>query len=106
MNRITLNGRLFVQGKRNVVNTLFEQGGTASGYYAVTSAGIQLFTAQGERIGGINAYGVLYQSGRLPDGRLFHQPVTPRLIGGLDAPYGKTRDEAHAALCAHGIQRR
>ncbi len=73
---ITLNGVRFAASKREVVDTLFSPGGTASGWYKRTATGVILYNMRGERIGGINRHGVLYGSTKL-NGRWWHSYKSP-----------------------------
>ena len=93
---ITLNGVKFAKGKRGLIASLFNQGGTATGYYKRTKTGLILFSASGERIGGINRYGVLYGS-HMIDGQWWHSHRLPDLIPEYNS-YGQRCDEARAAL--------
>ena len=73
---LVLNGIKFAPGPRAVVDSLFQQGGTASGWYSRTWKGIELYNLQGVKIGGINPHRVLYRSFKL-NGKWFHQAANP-----------------------------
>lgn len=93
---LTLNGKRFTSGKRAVVDTLFQDGGTAVGWYKRNANGVLLYNLKGERIGGINAHGVLYRSTKI-DGRYWHQPAEPSEVGQY-ASYRQRVEESHAAV--------
>jgi hypothetical protein len=93
---ITLNGVKFAKGKRGLIASLFNQGGTATGYYRRTKTGLILFSASGERIGGINKEGVLYGSSMI-NGQWWHSYRQPDLIPEYGS-YSQRCDEARAAL--------
>ena len=95
---IVLNGVKFAGSKAAVVDSLFEPGGTASGWYEVRGSGIQLFDAQGNRVGGINRNGVLYGSSRI-NGQLWHSHAQPRVIPEW-ASFGRKMEECKQVLQA------
>lgn len=94
---LTLNGKLFTNGKRAVVDTLFHPGGTAAGWYKRNANGVLLYNLRGERIGGINRHGVLYRSTKIDGGRYWHQAAEPNEVGQY-ASYRQKVEEAHAAV--------
>ncbi len=93
---LILNGKKFADGKRAVVDTLFQTGGTAVGWYKRNANGVMLYNLKGERIGGINAHGVLYRSTKV-DGRYWHQCAAPHEVGEYSS-YRQGVDEARAAV--------
>ena len=96
METITLNGRTFTKGKADMVNTLFTDGGTASGYYWRVRGAIVLFTPAGERVGGINRAGVLHSSTKI-NGKWWHSYGAPAIVG--DNPsYADGVRESRAAV--------
>ena len=56
---IILNGVKFAANKQEFTNSLFQQGGTCSGYYRANLKSISLMNAQREKVGVINRAGVL-----------------------------------------------
>jgi hypothetical protein len=105
MGTISINGVLFAPTKKAATETLFHGPVTASGTYRVTKTGITLYNMRGERIGGINRYGVLYRSSRIPgDGRFWHQCANPDGIPEY-ARYSNRYAECQAALESFGIER-
>lgn len=97
---ITINGRTFAANATEFTDSLFSPGGTCSGYYKRDGrGGLHLMDHNGNRIGGVRCDGLLYRCSK-PAGskRYFYQPAAPELVGGLDAPYRSTADDAAAAL--------
>ena len=91
---ITLNGVSFGKGKSSL------DGGGVQGFYRRTGSGeLLLFDRGGNRVGGVRLDGMIYRSSRLKDdGRLFHQPAAPEIVGGLDYPLMRQYEEAKTAL--------
>lgn len=81
---IELNGHKFAKNQKEFTETLFSNK-TATGYYKVTKTGIILYDHQEKRIGGISKHGVCYRSTKLKNGKYWHQPAAPELIGGIGA---------------------
>jgi hypothetical protein len=93
---ISLNGVKFTNGKRAMIDTLFDAKGTASGYYVKRRGAIHFYDAQSAPIAVINAAGVFGSAERLPNGRVLYSYATPRLIGAW-ASYSDGRAQVAAA---------
>ena len=78
---IHLNGKTFTRGKPAMVDTLFNLGGTASGFYRVQNGAVMFFDPQGAPIAVINRAGVFGSATRLDTGRIWYSFATPRIIG-------------------------
>lgn len=99
MTDIVLNGRRFVKGKSAVVESLFQPGGTASGYYNTRGGVIRLFKPNGELDGVINRYGVLAKATRRDDGKTWYSYGDLATVGRWTS-YGRRIDEVKAAYRA------
>ena len=94
----TINGRTFAANDHEFTESLFTEGGTCVGYYKRDGrGGLHLMDHQKNRIGGIRHDGFLYRSSKKRGG-YWHQPAAPELVGGINAPYRQTNEEARAAL--------
>lgn len=78
---IKLNGKTFTRGKAAMIETLFEPGNTASGFYRVRNGAVMFFDPQGAPIAVINRAGVFGSATRLDSGRIWYSFATPRIIG-------------------------
>jgi len=100
--KITINGCDFYATKAAATESLFTGPKTAHGTFKADATGIRLYNMRGERIGGINRYGVLYRSTRI-DGRFWHQCANPDGIPEY-ARYSRGREEARELLQSVGLQ--
>ena len=96
---ITINGKTFAANDREFTESLFTPGSTCVGYYKRDGhGGLFLMDHQKNRIGRVRRDGFLHRSTKMQNGRYWHQPAAPELVGGIDAPYRQTNDDAAAAL--------
>lgn len=102
MSTIEINGVKFAPSASAMVSSLFTAGGTASGYYKATKAGVILYNAQGERIGGVNRHGVIYGSSRV-NGKLWHSYAMPKGIPEFQR-YSQQGECAASILRQFGIE--
>ena len=96
MTTLHLNGRSFVRFKRALIDTSFEPGGTASGYYEVHGKEVHLFKPTGELDGLITAAGVLAKATKLDDGQTWYSHADLDTIGHWDS-FMARREEIDAA---------
>lgn len=94
---LTLNGKKFVETDKEAINTLFETGGTFTGYYKRTKTGILLYNHKKQRIGGINLNHVLYRTTKRADGKYWHSYGDVDGIGRYDS-YTRQYNEVREAL--------
>lgn len=99
---LILNGKKFARNVDEFTATLFQNDGTAVGFYKPLKRKIELFDMQRNLIGVISEQGVLATATPLPTGKVWYSYGTPRLIGNY-ASYGQEREETRAALETHCI---
>ena len=92
---ITLNGRKFASNESELTGSLFDRGGTCTGYYKAYKKRINLHNLNHELIGVVyqdNIYAVSFL-----DGTKYYHPWPPQLLGGLDYKLGDQYSDAMKA---------
>lgn len=97
---ICLNGKYFHDKKESSWNSPEP----CSGSYKAYKRKITLFDIGGNRIGGINCWGVIYKSTLMDNGKWWHSYSLPAGIGEYDS-YMRRCDEAEEALRTCGIEK-
>ena len=82
---ISLNGKLFAANDDEMINCLFIGGGTCSGYYKRNAKSVTLMSMQKEKIGVINANGVLCKATKLDNGKWWYSFGDIKEIGRYDS---------------------
>ena len=94
---LTLNGKKFARTDSEFTESLFDPSGTCVGYFRPRGHLIELQNMQRERIGVINAHGVLCRATRLEDGRFWYSYGDISEIGRYES-YADSVNEPAAAL--------
>ena len=69
---ISLNGKLFAANDDEMINSLFNVGGTCTGYYKRYAKSVNILNMKKEKIGVINRYGVLCKATKLDNGKWWY----------------------------------
>jgi len=95
---IILNNTKFVKNNSKLVDTLFQEGGTAKGYYKAFKAKVELFDLQNNLIGVITKHKVLARASKMKDKNAYwYDYGTIPLIGEYKS-YLKSCEEIEKAL--------
>jgi len=94
---IILNNTKFVKNSSQLVDTLFQEGGTAKGYYKTFKAKVELFDLQHNLIGVITKHKVLARANKMKDNKYWYNYDTIPLIGEYKS-YLKSCEEIEKAL--------
>ncbi len=95
---ITLNNKRFAADDTEFTNSLFNAGGTCSGYYKRLKDGsIAIMDMQKNRIGVINKAGVMGRCDKKDNGRYWYSYGDIDIIGRYES-YAAQVNEAQAAL--------
>lgn len=78
---ILLNNRKFAATEKEFINSLFESGGTCSGFYKPMKNRIRLFNPQKVEIGSVTCYGILAKCSILKDGKKWYSYGTVEEVG-------------------------
>jgi len=76
---ITLNNKKFAETEKEFTDSLFETGGTCSGYAKVNKRSIKLYDHNHEVVGGINKHLVLHST-FMNQNKPWHTYQTPTII--------------------------
>ena len=80
-----INGIKFAETNQEFIASLFQAGGTCSGYIKCLKRRVYLYDAQHNSIGIINKYGVAVEAHCLPSGTIAYDCIKPiPIIGNLD----------------------
>lgn len=88
---ITFNNERWARNDKEMLDTLFDGKGTAVGFYQPKKTAVYLLNLQKERIGCINAYGVLCVATKQEDGRYWYS-LAPFDKGYKKSPYIYQKD--------------
>ena len=94
---ITLNGKKFAESDKEFVDSLFNTGGTCAGYAKRNKRSVTLKNIQGEKIGVINAHGVLCAATKLQNGKWWYSLADIPEIGRYES-YMNQVNECEQAL--------
>lgn len=79
---ITINNIKFASSKDELINSLFSNDGTASGWYKVKKHSVDFFKANGEIIACLTKYGVFAKASKDEEtGKTWYSYGNPELIG-------------------------
>ena len=94
---ITLNGKKFAEFESEFIDSLFDTGGTCVGYAKRNKRSVTLKNMQGEKIGVINAHGVLCAAKKLKNGKWWYSYADIPEIGRYES-YMRQVNECKQAL--------
>ena len=94
---IILNGKKFAESESEFVDSLFDTGGTCAGYATRNKCSVTLKNIQGEKIGVINAHGVLCAATKLQNGKWWYSLADIPEIGRYES-YMNQVNECEQAL--------
>ncbi len=100
---IILNDKKFALNDNEFINSLFQTGGTCTGYYKVNKRSIMLLNIQREKIGIINKHGVLCCATIQKDDIWWYSYTTINEIGEYNS-YMTQCNEIESILQKHNIQ--
>ncbi len=99
---IILNGNKFAESDSEFVDSLFESGGTCSGYAKRNKKSVTIMNMRKEKVGLINAHGVLGSATKQPDGKWWYSYADIPEVGKY-ASYMQQVEECKAALSQTNI---
>jgi len=78
---ITLNGKKLAESESEFMDSLFQSGGTCVGYAKRNKKSVTILDMQRNKVGMINAHGVLCAATKLDNGKTWYSYATVKIIG-------------------------
>jgi len=78
---ITLNGKKLAESESEFMDSLFQSGGTCVGYAKRNKKSVTILDMQRNKVGMINAHGVLCAATKLDNGKTWYSYATIKIIG-------------------------
>ena len=94
---ITLNGKKFAESESEFLESLFDSGGTCTGYAKRNKRSVTLKNMKGKKIGVINCHGVLCAARQLDNGKWWYSHADIPEVGRYES-YMKQVNECEQAL--------
>ena len=99
---LILNGKKLAVNENEMIESLFESGGTCVGYYKVNKKTISILNLQKEKIGIITHRGVMGKATKQENGGYWYSYGMPENIGEYDS-YMQYVEEVERALKINNI---